>query len=484
MPTIPYAGFIGPAYQSTSYMQDDERCVNFFPEQGESPNAPAPWVLLPTPGYETLYTPSQAPGRGSFSENGRVWFVAGFALYEFFEATNTAILRGSVQADANPVTFSSNGAAGHQLFITSGDVGYLLDTITNALSIVLPSGATMGDYLDGYFLCLDATTSTWRISNLLDGLTWNPAAIAQRTAGSDRWVALCVCNRLIYLLGEQTSEVWYNAGNFPFPFAPIQEAFMEQGCSAPWSVAVLESDSVGSVLWVTGNSQGGGTIVRTQGYTPGRVSTHAIEAQIHTYADASDAIAWGYQEGGHPCYVLTFPTGDQTWVYDGRTGLWHERAYWNTATGLYQKARALWFAATSTQNLALDIETGSIYAMSTSLAFDVDGSLIRRMRQPPRLSINQKRFTVNSLQVVMDVGQGLSVGQGSDPVCMLKSSRDAGRTWGHERWTTAGKIGAYSTRVRWTRLGQARNRVDQFVMTDPVPYRLCGAEIDLTVGTS
>ena len=82
----------------------------------------------------------------------------------------------------------------------------------------------MGDFLDGFFLALDASTSTLRISALEDGTTWDPAQVAQRNAGADRWVAMKVCNRLIYLLGQQTSEVWWNDGGSPFPFSPIQEA--------------------------------------------------------------------------------------------------------------------------------------------------------------------------------------------------------------------------------------------------------------------
>jgi hypothetical protein len=479
-----YAGFVGPAYKSASFMADDEQCINLYPEQIESPAPASPWCLMPCPGFTTLTSVPQAPGRGHYEQGGLTLFIAGFAFYEYNVTANTTTLRGTVQADQFPATFSSNGDAGGQIFITSGDQGYIYDVNTHAFTTVLNSGARFGDYLDGYFLALDATTSTLQISNLLDGLTWNPLLIAQRTAGSDPWKAMKVCNRLIYLLGEQTSEVWWNDGSFPFPFAPIQEAFMEQGIGAPFSLALLESDNVGSLLWVTNNAQGRGMVVRTNGYTPGRVSTHAIEFALQGYSDTSDIIADGYQEQGHPFYVMTAPTGDQTWAYDARTSLWHERASWDIVTGTKHASRGMWFSNTGTQNLSLDRNTGAIYTMATTIYTDVGGAVMRRVRQPPRLSFGQKRFTTNFLQIVMDVGQGLITGQGDDPTLMLQSSRDGGKTFSAERWKSAGAIGRWDTRVVWHQLGQARNRVDRFVMTDPVPWRLTDALIDVNIGAS
>ena len=42
-------------------------------------------------------------------------------------------------------------------------------------------------------------------------------------------------------------------------------------------------------------------------------------------SDISDARAFTYQKDGHHFYVLTFPTGNKTFVFDASTSLWHER---------------------------------------------------------------------------------------------------------------------------------------------------------------
>ena len=82
------------------------------------------------------------------------------------------------------------------------------------------------------------------------------------------------------------------------------------------------------------------------------------------------------------------------------------------------------------------------------------------------------------LELIAETGVGLSSGQGSDPQVCLRVSDDLGRTWSNEKWRSLGAQGAYRTRVRWNRLGQARDRVFELSGSDPVRTTL----IDLNVG--
>jgi hypothetical protein len=107
---------------------------------------------------------------------------------------------------------------------------------------------------------------------------------------------------------------------------------------------------------------------------------------------------------------------------------------------------------------------------------DVDGEIILRERLPQRISDDQKWISYPEIQLVMDVGVGTGgTGPDADPMVMLQSSRNAGRTWSPERWVSAGAQGEYDTRVRWTRCGQARNRQDRFRFSAGVPFRVCDA---------
>lgn len=480
MPTISYPGFLGPDYRSSSYMADSELSRNWYLEKNESAGAPFPWCMLPCPGFQTFASVSEGPIRGMFQQLGRAFFMAGYAFRELL-ADGTTILRGTVDADAHPVTIHANGDAGNQLWISSGGTGYNYDLGSNVLS---PQGVggtavTMGSFLDARFLYLDASTGALYASALYDGTTWDATMVAQSESG-DPWKAMVVTpDDLIHLFGETTSEAWANQGTSPFPFSKIAEASIPWGIAAPfgWSI-----DS--TVTWLAQNVRGRGEILRAQGYTPNRISTHAIETAIQSYSTISDCTAFGYLEAGHEFTMFTFPTADQTWAVDGNNGLWHDRSYWDLATASYKAYRPGCMMEAFGKTLVGDRLSGTIYEMSTAFQTDVDGAVIRRMRQAPRFSVGQKRVTFNSLQLVMDTGVGTISGQGANPQMMLQTSRDGGKVFGPERWSSAGAIGAYGTRVRWLRNGQARNFVPRFVATDPAPWRIVDCLVDYTVGAN
>jgi len=483
MPVISYPGFIGPAYQSQSYMQDSERLINWYPEaNGGSPTA-APSALMPCPGFLTRASVGQAPIRGTFFQLGRAFFVAGFAFYELFYNSVTQVYsttqRGTVAADSNPVTINANGDAGNQLWITSGGLGYIYDLTANTLTPAGPAGTTvsMGGFLSARFLSLDANTGAFYASDRYNGLVWNLLNVAQSESG-DPWRALVVTpDNLIRLFGETTGEVWADQGTAPFPFSQVQEGSCAYGIVAPFAFSV-DTD----VTFLAQNKQGRGIVMRMNGYTPERVSTHAISTAFQEFATFDDTLSFCYQELGHSFTVFTFPGEEKTFVLDETTGLWGERAYWDTVTGTFLAYRPCCQMLAFGRILVGDRLTGDIYEMSSLFQDDVDGNVIRRLRQPPRFSVDQKRVTVNSLHVVMDVGQGLPSGQGVNPQLMLQTAKDGGKVFGNERWSSAGALGAFETRVRWTQCGQARNRTDRFIATDPVPWRLVDCIMDYTVG--
>ncbi len=71
---------------------------------------------------------------------------------------------------------------------------------------------------------------------------------------------------------------------------------------------------------------------------------------------------------------------------------------------------------------------------------------------------------------------------GEDPQAMLRYSKNRGRTWSNERWASVGKGGEYENRIRYKRLGSARDMTFEWVMTDPVERVIYGATLDVVVG--
>lgn len=473
-----YPYFVGPSYQAQNKSATSERLINWYPEAAASPGAKASLGLMPAPGFRTFVDLAETPVRGLFALDGRCFAAAGYGLYELF-GNGTWAYCGAIERDERPVTFCSNGDGGDEIFLTSGGVGYRFDLTTNTLTVELSSANVCG-FLDGFFLSLDMATSTLRISNLLDGSTWDAGKVTQRTAGADKWLTLAVVNRSIWLFGSQTTEVWYNAGLPQFPFAPIPGAFMDTGIGALASIARVDN----SLMWLGANDQGERVIYRANGYTPVRISTHAVEAALSKYAAVSDAVGWSYQEEGHTFYVLTFPSANATWVYDAATGLWHERLFYDVAGAGYVAYRPQVHAFTFGRHLVGDRLSGVVSEMSVNLATDVDGRGIRRVRRAPILSAEEGWIVYHSFQLDLETGLGLPTGQGADPQIMLRLSRDGGHSWGAERWVSAGRMGQYGRRAIWRRLGRARNLTAEIAVSDPIPWRLTDAFIQLERGAA
>lgn len=93
---------------------------------------------------------------------------------------------------------------------------------------------------------------------------------------------------------------------------------------------------------------------------------------------------------------------------------------------------------------------------------------IRRLRRTPVVSDTGQRIYHNMLQVDVQPGIGNATAPGLNPTVLMRMSDDNGMTWSSVRKASAGVQGAYNDRVMFWRNGMSRNRVYEFVMSDPV----------------
>lgn len=458
-----WPGFVGP----------DGRHMNWMPGRvqllGKLRDA-----LLPTPGLRTFASAPESPGRGIYAEpqSGRCFAVIGLTFYELF-ADGTKTSRGTVAFDGNPATITTSGDGGAQLFVTSGNKGYNYDLTTNVLTEEVDD-VTVGGMLDGFFLGLDTATSTLRISDEFDGETWSVTQQAQRASQPDPWKGMVVNGPIILLFGRETTDPWFNDGSTPFPFVPVQGATIPFGIAATFSAQKVGS----SVLWLSRTSSGIGPVVEAQGYQPRRVSNDKVDAAIRTYPRIDNAVAWAYSEQGHDYYVLNFP-GITAWAYDKTTGMWHERGSFDTDLGTFGAWGPQYHAFAFDKHLVLHAASGTVYEMSTAFYTDADDAPMRRERIPPALFNENKRVFVRSFEVFHEPGLGLTTGQGSDPQFALSWSRDGGKTWGNERWRSAGELGEYGKRARWVRGPSGRNLLPKLTVSDPINWPILDAFVDV-----
>lgn len=353
---------------------------------------------------------------------------------------------------------------------------------------VLPSsdGAFTGgetcDIVDNYFVYNRPSSQQWGASGVLSPISGN-TSFSSKDGSPDNLVALIVDHREVYLMGEASSEVWTDVGGNPFPFQRIPGTNTQHGIAAKFSVARFGD----SFCYVSRNNRGQAQIMQMKGYIPTRISNHAVENSItNQYVD--DAIAWTYQLEGHECYVVSFPTLELTWAYDLASGMWHKWLYTNN-DGTYTRHRGNCCAVFQGMVLVGDYQDGSIYELDKNNYTD-NGQYTRRLRRAPHLVTDLQRQYFDELQIQFQPGVGLTGITtplnneivGADPQAMLRWSNDGGSTWSSEHWTSIGKIGKYKNRAIWRRLGWARDRVFEVVVSDPINAVIISANLKATAG--
>jgi hypothetical protein len=479
-----YAGFCGPSNPSQSLQADCERLVNMYVERVESPFAPAGAALYPTPGFETLVTTADNDARGGFSVAGRCFAVIGTGFYELFYTNGvwSSTKRGTVATNSNPATISYNGAVGGQLFVTSGDNGYCYNMTSHAFDLVLTGNATMAGFINNRFVVFGSGNGRNRFSALNDGTSFGASDYFVRSQAPDPQQSMLINGSEIWLIGEQTGEVWYDSGATPNPYAPIPGAAFRYGTAAPFSASVAGD----YVVWLSQTREGVGSIVAARGYTPQPISNFAVDTAIGSYAredGVSDAEVMVYTEDGHTFANFSFPTARRTWAVDlSMDMLWGERGKYDFANGQYNVWSPRFYMYAFNMHLVGLRGTGAIAKMDRTLGSEADGSLVRRLRIPPPLWVKspRQRIQVSRFELLAETGLGLTTGQGSNPLAMLRTSKDA-KTWGSELTASVGRLGDYGRRVVWNRLGSSDKLwVPELTVTDPIPWRISGATIEGT----
>ena len=391
---------LGHSYVARSVNAADNRMINLYPEtvpEGGKENA----FLTRTPGMQYVFaTAADTPVRGMWVMGSFLYVVAGLVLYKVDADWNVTSI-GAVSGDG-PVSMSDNGS---QLWIACNPRAYVYTVSSNTLAEVTDPdfpGALMVTYLNGYFIFNQPNTQTFWITSFLDGTSIDPLNFDSATASPDTLVGLIADHGELWLFGAQTIEVWYYTGDVNFPFSRIQGAFNEIGCAAPFSIAKLDN----TLFWLGNDARGNGIVYRANGYNGQRVSTHAIEWAIQQYGYIGDAIAYTYQQEGHPFYVLTFPTANKTWVYDVATDGWHERAAFDN--GVFYRHRSNCQANFNGKILVGDYLDGNVYEFNTSYYADGDQPLkwLRSWRALPTGQNNLKRTVQHSLQLDCESGTG------------------------------------------------------------------------------
>jgi hypothetical protein len=538
---------LGQAYVARSINAADNRLVNLFPEAIPDGGKEAGF-LNRAPGLQFLQTVGTGPIRALWAHqtNGSDFYVvSGVEVYKLTSTSATPVKIGTVSG-TGPVSIADNGAT---IFFACNGPSYTYFEPTGEFNQITDEnfpGAVTVAYIDNLFVFNEPNSQRIYSVDTVDPVTatyiyplvFNALDVSSADGSPDGVVAINVDHRQMWVFGTDSVEVWYNAGLANFPLTPVQGAFNEIGCAAPYSVAKLDN----ALFWLGTDARGQGIVYKNNGYSGVRVSTHAIEYAIAQYGNISDAVAYTYQQEGHAFYVLNFPSASKTWVYDVSVQAWHERASGNEGQYRHRSNCQCNFGGTI---IVGDFENGNIYAFDLDVYAD-NGQIqrwLRSWRALPTGQNNLKRTAHHSLQLDAESGVGLNgidpstqmenllaegypflatelgvditsetdidllatttvavtedlltesgedilvsvtTTQGVIPQAMLRWSDDGGHTWSNEHWRSMGAIGQYGYRTIWRRLGMTeklRDRVYEVSGTDPVKIAIMGAELFIT----
>lgn len=399
--------------------------------------------------YDIFVTPAQIVA-GTISAGG-INFING-------TYSNIPLLGGSGSGATANITVVGNTVTG--VVIVNPGINYAID---DSLTI---SKSNVGGTGIGFIYLVNTVTAR----------AFDPLDIAAKTTYPDPIQSIIVIQGYIWLIGTQTSEVWYNAGNADFPFQRLPGVnIIEHGTVAPYSLSAQDVFP----YWLAQDKQGKDILVKGENYQYKRISNRAIEYEISQYAVTSDCISFIQQQEGHTFVWFVFPTANKTWVYDEASEEFHERV-WTDDDGNFNRHRANCVTNGYGNILVGDWQNANIYSLDSNKYTD-NGQPISRVRSFPHLLKNANRISYKLFIADMAVGNDDGSIDGTQfdnpPRVFLRWSDDRGSSYGTPIAQSLGAAGEYLTSIQFQRLGMARDRVFELFWSCPCNTSLQGAWI-------
>ena len=512
--------FVGGDDTAANPYQDRQQTINWYVEVSPSKAAKEVTALLGTPGLIQLATagptlpplgttwpaPSSItnlPVRGAWVLPGykQAICVIGNGCYlvqiiSLGSSTTPGTLGmtrvGSLASSSGPVSIRDLGVAGGVAFIVDGTPygGYWyvygsnpIGAIGSLVQTKDPNflGSNLLAYIDGWLVCNKPGSQTFYTNAQPYSTAFNGSYFALKDASSDLLMGVIESKEELWLPGERTTEIWYDAGGAYFPFQRLVGTMLQVGCKATYSIARLNSEGQDGLIWFGRSDRGENVVIRTAGFSADTVSTPAVSDAIAKYTTTADAVGYTYQEDTHEFYVLSFPTADRTWVYDATLPpslAWHQRLSYDPYAAQFHRHRSNCFMNFAGMRIVGDYQNGSLYQMTRSAYTDAGWPILARRRSPHIWNReNRERVAMQSLQIDFAPGQGTASGLGADPIANLRMSRDGGTTFGPQNPRSIGKMGEYQNRAIWRRLGFTRDTVAEIEVISPVNRDIVGATL-------
>jgi hypothetical protein len=470
----------GVGTKSTSPAITAQKRINCIVEPRQEQDKTS-FALVARPGFTVFVAQSNlgaSPSRGMWSVNTLasplMFTVHGNVLYSINNSGTVAII-GVIGTSTGNVYMADDGK---YLVLVDGSAGYWYNMQTpGALTLITDGNFTTSPktvtWQDNYFIVNSGSSRQFQLSQIspsVDPAVWPAVQIAFAQSSPGTLQAVIADHSILNVLGDVYSEFWQDNGSPDLPYAQIPGSAAEFGLASASSLCKFDN----SVAGLFRNKMGAINVSRLQGFTLRKLSDTDMDQIFTQYTTSavSNATGYAFMVGGHPLYVLNF--SQDSWVYDGLSNIWTE---WQDTNG----NRFLGDHFTTFQGMLLvsDYSTGNIYQINTGVYTD-NGSTYGMEIWSKHIWNDDKYIGISQVQIDIESGSGIAVGQGSKPVMDLQVSKDGGNSFFSVGYSSMGPIGNYTTRCIWRGLGAARDWVLKLRVTDPIHRVVTGATAELT----
>lgn len=468
MPTLQIP-LVGPTYTNRSLPVTSQVTRNFTIEVNHESSE---IVSHPSfPGLKLFATPSVTGiGRGMGEYNGELYAVAGGNLDKIDSLKNTSSI-GAVLG-SNHCILEEDGI---NLVITTGNTKpYVYDganlTLTTNANLFTPNSVTFINRRVVY----DGAGQQAVFADLDDPTTAQGDNIALVETKPDDLIRVYAQDQQVLMFGDKTIEPFYFTGSGSPPYRRIDNATKEVGLAAVHSVA-----SNDDFVYFLGSDR---RIYRIAGLTLQSISNPAIGQCIDKYSSVSDAKGMCFTLDSQRYYLITFSSGNETWLFSEDANGWVNLSYGVDHDEYLASAYKYIYG----KHLVQDRRNGNIYELDFD-TYTHNGETIYWQRDTAKVSSKNlgasgRKLTFNRLRIFVETGTSVIEGQGSNANIMMQWSNDGGRSWSSERWGAIGELGEYGKEIFWDDLGEHFSLIFRFRMTDPVRWVLISAEADVEAG--
>lgn len=425
--------------------------INMFAE--EAPTEETGIVLQSRPGLldrveDMGAGPVQALFKADGVLGGALFGVSGGTFYQ--GATSKGVVDG-----AGPFSI-----AGYEdkLFIAGGASLWGYDGTTLA-AVTFPDGAGVNKVVVGAsrLIAIRADTEKFYWSDVLSDAI-GALSFASAEQQPDRLKDMLFWSDSLVLFGTETVEFWPNATDPVLPFQPLEGRTYRRGIKGTGCATLVGP----TFAWVTDTNQ---VCIENPDNI---VSKPGLEALIEASATVR---LWTFLLEGTEFLALTLD--GRTFVRSMRSGLWSE------------------FVSAEADNWVPQCFAGGVFGSSldgTTIQWgtgweDLGGTLERRFRAGAPL--NAGGAILSNVVLRNNVGATtFETGTYANPIVEMRSSRDAGRTWGAWRPARLGEQGNYRKRVQWKACGMASQPgvLLEFRVSDPVGWRVSDVLVNEVFG--